>query len=161
MNKKGLPGRPSKYKPEYDQQAVKLCLLGATDKDLADFFEVNEDTINEWKRVHSSFSVSVKNGKEQADAEVATKLYHRALGYSHPEVDIKVIDHQIVMTDIVKHYPPDATSAIFWLKNRQKDKWRDRIINEHQGGDPDKPILKNITVSFIAANSATAQKLND
>jgi len=150
MSKKGLPGRPSKYKSEYDQQALKLCLLGATDKDLADFFEVSEDTINEWKRVHESFSVSVKAGKERADAEVATKLYQRALGYSHPEVDIRVVDHQIVMTDITKHYPPDATSAIFWLKNRQKEKWRDRIV--HEGGDPDKPILQNITVSFVPAN---------
>lgn len=150
--KKGLPGRPSKYKREYDQQALKLCLLGATDKELADFFEVSEDTINEWKRVHESFSVSVKSGKERADAEVATKLYQRALGYSHPDTDIRVVDHEIVMTDIVKHYPPDATSAIFWLKNRQKERWRDRVVNEHQGGDPDKPILQNITVSFVRSN---------
>lgn len=151
--KPGLPGRPSKYKPEYDQQALKLCLLGATDKDLADFFDVSEDTINEWKKVHDGFSVSIKRGKEQADAEVASRLYQRALGYSHSDTDIKVIDHQIVMTDIIKHYPPDATSAIFWLKNRQKDKWRDRVVTEHQGGDPDKPILSNIQVSFVGSNS--------
>lgn len=153
MSKKGLPGRPSKYKAEYDQQAFKLCLLGATDKDLAGFFEVSEDTINEWKTVHDSFSVSVKKGKEQADAEVASRLYHRALGYSHPDTDIKVIDHEIVMTDVIKHYPPDATSAIFWLKNRQRDKWRDRIVNTHEGGDSDKPILQHITVSFIGSNA--------
>lgn len=28
----------------------------------------------------------------------------------------------------------------------------DRITNEHQGGDPDKPINHNIQVSFVAAN---------
>lgn len=28
----------------------------------------------------------------------------------------------------------------------------DRMHNTHEGGDPDKPILTNITVSFIAAN---------
>lgn len=32
-------------------------------------------------------------------------------------------------------------------------KYGDRVLNEHQGGDPDKPILQNITVSFISANS--------
>ena len=32
-------GAPTLYKQEYDKQAYKLCLLGATDKDLGDFFE--------------------------------------------------------------------------------------------------------------------------
>lgn len=36
-----MAGRPTKYKKEYDDQAFKLCLLGATDKEIADFFEVN------------------------------------------------------------------------------------------------------------------------
>jgi len=26
----------------------------------------------------------------------------------------------------VKHYPPDTTAAIFWLKNRQPAKWREK-----------------------------------
>ena len=50
MNKKKRPvGRPSKYKSEYAEQARKLCLLGATDTDMADFFDVDEATINRWK----------------------------------------------------------------------------------------------------------------
>lgn len=32
-------------------------------------------------------------------------------------------------------------------------KYGDRVVNEHQGGDPDKPILQNISVSFIAPKS--------
>ncbi len=31
-------------------------------------------------------------------------------------------------------------------------KYGDRITNTHEGGDPDKPILQNITVSFIGTN---------
>lgn len=34
-------GRPTKYKPEYVEQSAKLCALGATDMELADFFEVD------------------------------------------------------------------------------------------------------------------------
>jgi hypothetical protein len=30
--------RPSSFKPEYAEQAIKLCRLGATDAELADFF---------------------------------------------------------------------------------------------------------------------------
>jgi hypothetical protein len=36
-------GRPTKYKSEYPEQTFKLCLLGATDKEIANIFEVNED----------------------------------------------------------------------------------------------------------------------
>lgn len=26
----------------------------------------------------------------------------------------------------IKHYPPDTVAGIFWLKNRQPDKWREK-----------------------------------
>lgn len=120
-------GRPSKYKPEYNEQARKLCLLGYTDAELADFFGVNTDTINAWKVDHPEFSVSIGLGKELADAEVVDSLYNRAKGYSHPDVDIKVIQNQIVETQLVKHYPPDTTAASLWLRNRQGKNWRDKI----------------------------------
>jgi len=48
-------GRPTKYKPEYDAQALKLCRLGATDEQLADFFNTTFQTINNWKKAHPSF----------------------------------------------------------------------------------------------------------
>lgn len=123
---KNKGGRPSKYRIEFEKQAYLLCLLGATDKELADFFEISESTLNEWKKTYTGFSESLKKGKIIADAEVSAKLYHRATGYSHPDIDIKVIRNKIVKTLLIKHYPPDTTAAIFWLKNRQKSKWRDK-----------------------------------
>lgn len=130
-----MTGRPTLYKPEYDEQARKLCLLGATDAELGDFFEVSEDTINEWKKVYPEFSVSVKKGKTQADANVADRLYQRAMGFEHAEVDIRVVDHQIIQTPITKVYAPDTTAGIFWLKNRQRAKWRDKVDTEITGAD--------------------------
>ncbi|MFJ7312533.1 terminase [Pseudomonas sp. NPDC098747] len=126
-------GRPTKYRAEFAEQARKLCLLGATDEELADFFGVAISTINKWKLDHSEFSESIKKGKLVADSEVASKLFHRATGYDHPEVDIRVIDNHIVQTKLVRYYPPDTAAAIFWLKNRQKDKWRDKIDHELTG----------------------------
>lgn len=119
-------GRPSKYKEEYNQTAYKLCLLGSTDKDLASFFEVAESTINEWKLQFPEFSESIKEGKEIADATIAQKLYHRAKGYEHAEDKIFLFEGEPVIVPTVKHYAPDPTSAIFWLKNRQPAKWRDK-----------------------------------
>lgn len=127
-------GRPTKYKPEYNDQAYKLCLLGHTDEELASFFEVDVSTINNWKIDYPDFFESIKKGKEISDGEVVQALYKSALGYSHPDVDIKVIDGRIVETELTKHHPPNPTSMIFWLKNRQSKKWRDKQVTEHEGG---------------------------
>lgn len=119
-------GRKTLYKEEYNEQARKLCLLGATDQDLANFFEVAVSTIQKWKLDEPKFSDSIKQGKEVADANVASRLYERALGYEHKDTDIRVVDKEIITTEITKIYPPDPTAAIFWLKNRKADKWRDK-----------------------------------
>lgn len=121
-----MAGRPTKYKEEYADLVYKFSLLGATDEDLAKFFDVNEDTIHEWKKVHPEFSESIKKGKEQADANVADRLYQRAMGYEHKEDKMFCFDGKIISQETTKVYPPDPTAAIFWLKNRQPKKWRDK-----------------------------------
>ena len=126
-------GRPTKYKEEFTEQAYKLCLLGATDKDMADFFDVDEATINRWKQSYPEFCKSLKEGKQQADAVIASRLFQRAFGYSHPEDKIFNNNGKPLIVSTVKHYAPDTTAAIFWLKNRQPDKWRDRVETQHSG----------------------------
>ncbi|MDP0376965.1 helix-turn-helix domain-containing protein [Glaesserella parasuis] len=150
-------GRPTKYKSEYATQVEKLCLLGATDKDIADFFDVDEATINRWKLEHSDFCESIKKGKMLADANVTERLYKRALGYEAPDVDIRVIENQIVETPLVKHYPPDPTSAIFWLKNRQPDKWRDKQVIDHTNSDSslNHPTIIELVAPTVNQNEST------
>lgn len=133
------PGRPSKYKDEFPEQARKLCLLGATDKELASFFEVAVSTISEWKLSFPEFSEALKAGKQLADATIADSLYQRAKGYSHREDDIRVVSGAIVITPTIKNYPPDSTALIFWLKNRRPDLWRDK--REEEGGGEDAAAL--------------------
>ena len=126
-------GRPTDYRDDYCKKATKLCLLGATDQDLADFFEVTVTTIQNWKISHPEFFDAIKAGKEIADTNVAKRLYARACGYEHDDVDIRVCDKDVVQTPIRKYYPPDTAAAIFWLKNRRPDKWRDKHDVEHSG----------------------------
>ncbi len=118
--------RPTKYKAEFAEQARKLCLLGATDAEMADFFGVSEQTLNAWKKAHPAFLESLKSGKVMADAEVATRLYERALGYSHPEEKVFQNAGEIVTHQTTKHYPPDTTAAAIWLNNRKPDRWRNK-----------------------------------
>ena len=93
---------------------------------LADFFNVTEQTINNWKLAREGFFESLKKGKLLADAKVASALYHRALGYEHEEDKIFQFEGEPVIVPTIKHYPPDTTAAIFWLKNRRPSAWRDR-----------------------------------
>ena len=144
---KSNAGRPTKYKAEFAEQAYKYCLLGADDKKLAYLFEVSESTINQWKKDHKEFSESIKKGKAFSDADVASRLFHRAMGYDHPEDDIRVVSGEIVITPTVKHYPPDTAAAIFWLKNRQREKWRDKVDTEVTGKDGG-PIDHSLRVTF-------------
>lgn len=136
-----MAGRPTLFKDEYCEQARKLCLLGATDKDLAHFFEVEEKTINNWKSNKPEFLQSIKKGKDFADANVADRLYQRALGFEHDSEEIKVVSDgqgmgsSIERVPIVKIYPPDTTAAIFWLKNRQKKYWRDKVETGFTDGE--------------------------
>jgi len=150
-------GRPSEYDPKKTpKQTKKACLMGATDKDLADFFEVSEKTINNWKKQHPEFLQSIREGKEIADSKVAKSLYERANGYSHPEVHISNYQGTITQTDLTKHYPPETTAAIFWLKNRQPDKWRDRReVTGADGGAIDMKWTVEVVDSDHADDSAS------
>lgn len=128
-----MSGRPTKYKPEYAEQAAKLCKLGATDAQLADFFDVAVSTIALWKVQHKEFSDAIKVPKAEADERVEQSLFRRATGYECDEVDIRVVNGEVVQTKIRKHYPPDPTAMIFWLKNRSPKEWRDKQEVEHSG----------------------------
>ena len=126
-------GRPSKFRPEFVQQAEKLCKLGATDLEIADFFEIDVRTLHRWKADNTEFCHALKAGKAEADERVERSLFARANGYEHDEVDLRVVNGEVVQTPIRKLYPPDTTACIFWLKNRRPDLWRDRVEQTIQG----------------------------
>lgn len=126
-------GRPSGYHPTFAEQARKLCELGAIDRDLAEFFGVAESTINLWKTKHAEFSESIKKAKANADARVERRLFERACGFQHPELHIVQYKGKLIEKEITKQYPPDTGAAIFWLKNRQPQRWRDKVDHEHGG----------------------------
>ena len=136
-------GRPTKYKAEFAIQAEKLCKKGFIDTEIADFFNVHVDTIYEWKKVHPSFSESLKDGKRYSDSKVSDALYNRALGYESKETKEEVGDSGSKTTVTTKQVAGDTTAQIFWLKNRQPGEWRDRQELAHSLSDDFDALLND------------------
>lgn len=126
-------GRPTDYDPDYDRQAAKLAELGATDQEVADFFEVDVRTIYRWKHDHEGFCQALKVGKDVADERVERSLYLKAIGYEQEEVKIFMPSgaDEPVYAPFRAKIAPDTTAAIFWLKNRRSQDWRDKTEQVH------------------------------
>lgn len=127
-------GRPTSYKPEYNRQVERLCLLGATDQQIADFFCVKVLSIHDWKKRYPLFLAAIRKGKEEADMAVTKSLYQRAIGYKVKVEKIFQYEGRAVRVPTIEKYPPDPTSMIFWLKNRRPKEWRDKHDHDHTSG---------------------------
>jgi hypothetical protein len=153
----GGKGAPSLYRPGYCELATSHCLLGATNEELGEVFGVTKETIQDWMRTKPEFKAAIYEGREGADAKVASSLFHRARGYSHPEEIIKITEEgKVHRAKTTKHYPPSEAAAKFLLTNRRAalgprepgNSWRERV--EHTG-DQGGPI--DVTVNFVKAGA--------
>lgn len=138
--KRGV-GRPSDFLPEYAEQARKLCLLGSTDKELAEFFQISESTLNLWKLKHAVFSESIRAGKVVADAEVAASAFQSACGFTR-KVQKAIPANEKRAEQVLEweeYFPPNPQAQRLWLINRSAH-WRDKQQLEHTGKDG-QPLL--------------------
>lgn len=128
-------GRPSAYKTEFAKAAEKLSALGATDIEIADFFEVDVRTVYRWKHDHEEFCQALNVGKAKADERVINSLYQKAVGYEQEAVKIFMPGGatEPVYAPYREKIAPDTTAAIFWLKNRQPEQWREKVEQHHTG----------------------------
>ena len=140
----------SSFHPDYYELVFNYCLMGATNEDLAYFLAIPLTTIQNWLVKDELFIAAAKAGRQQADARVSTSLYRRAIGYSHKAVKIfyDAKEGHVEEVEYTQHYPPETTAGIFWLKNRQPDKWKDRITQELSGPNG-KPIeIQNVRTAL-------------
>jgi hypothetical protein len=153
--KKHPGGRPSKINLINLKQVKKLILAGLTDAQICDILEINNDTFCEWKKKNKEFSESIKDWKAEADLVIEKSLYHRGKGYQHEEDKIFCENGVVTVVPTIHHYPPDATSMIFWLKNRQPEKWREKT-------EIDLGLKENLMEKFSQLNTQDLiKKLNE
>jgi len=143
-------GRPTKYKSEYCKKALDFCSrMPFLVTDVAKMFDVAVSTIEKWMIEYPEFSEAIKRGREEHDKKVEQSLFERAMGYEHPEEKIFNDQGKILRAQTIKHYPPDSTAMIFWLKNRQPEKWRDK-----KNIDVDGELKINLVDSFATDNDS-------
>jgi len=119
-----------KRSSKFDALKDKILLMakfGLTDRQMSEVLDIDVSTINIWKKNNPDFFDELKANKMSADEKVEQSLYLKARGYKCK--DTQFASHEGKITDqreYVKFYPPDTTACIFWLKNRQPEKWRDK-----------------------------------
>lgn len=125
-------GRKTDYKPEYAEQTFKLCLLGKTDIEIAEFFKISEKTLYNWKNIYPEFLQAFSDGRDKADSEVANSLYKRATGILFKEKKVVVKPDGTETSITEKYIAPDTRACEIWLTVRtmqQMNRWM-RLRNE-------------------------------
>lgn len=110
---------------------------GLTNEQIAHNMGISRSTLDVWCKTYPDISDALKSSKEVADINVENALYKRAIGYTYEEVRQEIDDRgkkKIIKT--IKQIPPDTTAQIFWLKNRQSDRWRNRPAENENDDDP-------------------------
>ena len=120
--------RPEKWSDDFLRVAEHACRLGATDQEIADMLGVCVRTIYNWRAEKPEFAQALKVGKDIADERVERSLYQKAIGYEQDEVKIFMPggSEEPVYAPYRARIAPDTTAAIFWLKNRRREEWRDK-----------------------------------
>lgn len=115
--------REVKYRREFARQVEKICALAATEAEIADFFEIDLDTLERWKAEHREFQEAYNAGTDKANERVKRAIYHKAVGYTYEDVHFTVFRGMVIKTPFQKHIPPDTSACIFWLSNRLPSEW--------------------------------------
>lgn len=110
MSEKKKTGRPLKPLTATLEQIEMLASLGLTIEEICRYLGVTKKTLYKRKKEYPELDEAIERGRIKADAQVVKALYTRATVHN------------------------DTTAMIFWLKNRQPDRFRDRHELEHSGG---------------------------
>lgn len=128
---------------KYDEWATKenLTLLkgwardGLSNEQIAHNIGINPDTLYTWKKTKTEFAEALKKNKQVADYEVENALYKKCIGYKEVIQEVK-IDKDGKKTPVLAkeiYIAPDINAIKFWLVNRQRDKWKEKV--EEQADD--------------------------
>lgn len=120
-------GRKSGFNEKVGETILRLIKEGKTEAEIAEVIGVCTRTLSNWKGKNPELLHAVRESKLVADELVEASLFRRAVGYSHPEEKLFAHEGKVLSKETVtKHYPPDTQAAMFWLRNRQPERWKEK-----------------------------------
>jgi hypothetical protein len=113
------------WKDDTERQVYKLALLGATEKEIADFLQMSISGLNYWKRTKPGFMDKIQQARMRADAQVAKSFHKLATGFWKEEDVFFMYKGVVITKKVEKFYPPNAYAAHKWLTTRRREEWAD------------------------------------
>jgi hypothetical protein len=63
---------------------------------------------------------------------ISIAVYQRAIGYERPATRFFANpDGEPTRVEYTYHHAPDTSAAIFWLRNRRREDWREQVEHRH------------------------------
>ena len=138
MSKRGYTLAQDKYFEDvhpYLKEIEKWCGDGATNEDIWTRLKIGKTTFYTYMKKYPELKELLKRTKDVVDGEVENALFKRAMGYEYDEITVETDEQGREKTKVIKkQIAADVTAQIFWLKNRQPAKWRDKQDVDIQGG---------------------------
>lgn len=154
-NGNGKSGRPPIDKTPEKDEAVRIALLGHTDVEICRIMDLADSTLFHWKQDDPGFFARLKDAKIKSDTEVVASLRKRALGYDYTT---QKVSRDGTVSDITVHVPPDTMACMYWLNNRQPDRWRQRADHTiTPGGDWLEALTKYNEIKKSNASNSVEQ----
>ena len=144
MGKKSKKGvdicRNPRYKeaPEYYIVSVEaLTRKGYNTSGIAKALGIGDSTLREWLLEYPELKQAYMRGLPDATLMVEDALYRRAIGFEYEEETIEcgIIDGKevnVVKTQKKKALP-DVKACIYWLNNRNRERWKNNPTEEQAG----------------------------
>lgn len=105
-------GRPTKYDPRFCDEARRIMAQGFSVKAFAGQIGVNVQTVYNWMNQYPDFFDAIKDGQA-----AAAEWWERTL-------------MQVAATG-----EGSAAAAIFGVKNRSQEEWKDKVEQDHTSSD--------------------------
>jgi len=121
--------KSSEYQDIFAAHVYKLLNLGVDNKGIAQFLEVSEDLLNEWRNTIPDIFEAFKQGEKNQNDQVTASLFKRAVGFSYMEKSTEVSNGMFKEKTTLKTVLPETNAAKFWLLNREPEKWKENTEN--------------------------------